>query len=94
MTSTASNAAFICSLAVIVIPLVDAMFGNKTREEVEAARAIETADKKRKGLVVATLNSPWFPALLAVAGVACLELIGAQSRPSTGDVWALVQPLL
>ncbi|CAM9174071.1 unnamed protein product, partial [Laminaria digitata] len=44
-------------------------------------------------LLFAALNGPWFPALLAVAGVACLEFIGAASGPSTGDAWALVQPL-
>ena len=35
----------------------------------------------------------FYPAFLAIAGVACLELGGESSSPSTGDVLALIQPI-
>ena len=92
-TTAASKAAFICSLSVIVVPIMDAIFGAADEETEKKAKATEVVDRKCQGVVLAALNGPWFPALLAVAGVACLELIGVESRPSTGDVWALVQPL-
>lgn len=73
LTSSASTAAFICSLAVIVVPLLDAAFGQKNKRD-----------------------TPWyaalFPAVLAAAGVGCLELGGA-SVPGVGDLWAFAQPL-
>ena len=72
---------------------MDAMFGARDEGLSKAAKATEAADKKCQTVVLTTLNGPWFPALLAVAGVASLELVGVDSRPSTGDVWALVQPL-
>lgn len=72
---------------------MDAVFGARDGAESKAAKATEVADKKCQALVYATLIGPWFPALLAVAGVACLEFIGAKSGPSTGDAWAMVQPL-
>ena len=72
---------------------MDAVFNARNEGGSKAAKTTEAADKKRQAVVFATLNGPWFPALLSVAGVACLEFIGAESMPSTGDVWALVQPL-
>ena len=74
MTSSASTAAFICSLSVIVVPLLEATLGT------------EKADSK----------VPWYqpllPALLATAGVGCLELGGSEA-PGVGDLWAFAQPL-
>lgn len=93
MTTTASKSAFVCSLALVLIPIVDAVFGATNGEEAKAAKATEATDKRHQGVVFATFHGPWFPALLAVAGVACLEMFGAESRPVTGDAWALVQPL-
>ncbi|CAM9712231.1 unnamed protein product [Laminaria digitata] len=93
MTTTASKSAFICSLCVIFVPLMDAVLSARDGKEAKAAKAIEAAEKKRQGGVFANLNGPWFPALLAAAGVACLELIGVEGGPNSGDVWALAQPL-
>lgn len=90
MTTTASKSAFICSLAVVLVPVLDAVFGAKDGDEVKAAKA---AEKKNAGGLFANLTGPWFPALLAAAGVACLELVGVEGGPNAGDVWALVQPL-
>lgn len=90
MTTTASKSAFICSLAVVLVPLLDAVFGAKDSAEVKASKA---AEKEQAGGVFSALNGPWFPALLAATGVACLELIGVEGGPNSGDVWALVQPL-
>lgn len=92
-TTPASKVAFICSLSVILVPAMDAMFGARDEGGSEATKATEASDKKCHTVVVTTRNGPWFPALLAVAGVACLEFVGAESGPSTGDAWALIQPL-
>lgn len=73
LTSDASTAAFICSLAVIVVPILEMMFG---RENAKSENRL----------------APLFPALLAAAGVGCLELGGA-TLPGVGDAWALLQPL-
>eukprot|EP01031_Cornospumella_fuschlensis_P032892 gene32892-39776_t len=72
LTSRASNVAFICSLAVIVVPIIESLFGEK------------------KG--PSYLKSALFPALLATAGVGCLEL-GGSTPPSLGDLWAFLQPV-
>lgn len=72
LTSKASNVAFICSLAVVVVPFIESIFGEK------------------RGW--SYLKSALFPALLAVAGVGCLEL-GGSTAPGLGDFWALLQPL-
>lgn len=97
MTTTASKSAFICSLAVVFVPVLDALLGAKAKDKSEVAyeKAVERAEaKKRSGVgVFAAMNGPWFPALLAAAGVACLELIGVEGGPNSGDVWAMVQPL-
>ena len=93
----------------ILVPVLDAVFGTRDGSGSNAAKATEATDEKRQAVGgsqgdrsdgeeatngrLTILNGPWFPALLAVAGVACLECIGAESGPSTGDVWALVQPL-
>ena len=93
MTTTASKSAFICSLSVIFVPLMDAVLSAIDGKEAKAAKAVDAAEKKRQGGVFANLNGPWFPALLAAAGVACLELIGVEGGPNVGDLWALGQPL-
>ena len=72
ISSHASNVAFICSLAVIVVPILESLFGEK------------------RGLKY--LSSAIFPALLAVMGVGCLELGGAD-LPKVSDLWAMLQPL-
>ncbi|CAN0442085.1 unnamed protein product, partial [Ectocarpus fasciculatus] len=90
MTTTASKSAFICSLAVVFVPLLDAVLGgDKNKDSSEVAEKAGAGG----GGVFAAMNGPWFPALLAAAGVACLELIGVEGGPNSGDVWALVQPL-
>ncbi|CAN0300024.1 unnamed protein product [Ectocarpus sp. 4 AP-2014] len=91
MTTTASKSAFICSLAVVFVPLLDALLGGDKKDSPKAAQ--EKAAGGGGGGVFAAMNGPWFPALLAAAGVACLELIGVEGGPNSGDVWALVQPL-
>jgi len=79
-TTQAGKSAFICSLAVVVVPLLDFVTGSKR---------IETRQ--------------WIGAILAVVGVAFLELAGGgevvgavqQSSTgilSTGDMLSLVQP--
>jgi len=79
-TTQAGKSAFICSLAVVVVPLLDFITGSKR---------IETRQ--------------WIGAILAVVGVAFLELAGGggavgavQSSStdmlSTGDMLSLVQP--
>lgn len=83
MTTTASKSAFICSLSVIMVPVIDVFFGAKK----DAAK-----EDKADGMSAA-LKGPWLPALLALAGVACLELIGVEGGPNQGDVWALAQPI-
>lgn len=97
MTTTASKSAFICSLAVVFVPVLDALLGAKdTPDKIKALdnAAVKANDKSNSGgAVFAAMNGPWFPALLAAAGVACLELIGAEGGANSGDVWALVQPL-
>lgn len=72
MTTDATTAAFICSLAVIVVPILEATFGK------------ETTQNEKMGL--------FLPAMMATAGVACLEL-GGSTLPGSGDLWALLQPL-
>lgn len=73
ISTPASTVAFICSLAVIVVPILGTIFPE---------------DKKE--------NEPWYapllPALVATAGVGCLEL-GGSNLPGIGDLWALGQPL-
>lgn len=72
-TSSASTVAFICSLQVVIVPLIDLII-----------------DKNRRN--IPTIIETLLPALLAVAGVACLEL-GGSVVPGRGDLWALIQPL-
>eukprot|EP00981_Chlorochromonas_danica_P005066 scaffold1016_cov175-Ochromonas_danica.AAC.24 len=72
LSSRASNVAFICSLAVVVVPILESLFG----------------EKKGTGY----LKTAIFPALMAAAGVGCLEL-GGTSPPALGDLWAFLQPL-
>ena len=72
-TSQASTTAFICSLAVIVVPILNLIF-EKTN--------------KSFGSIMSSL----FPAILAAAGVASLEL-GGSELPGIGDLWAFLQPL-
>lgn len=90
MTTSASKSAFICSLAVVFVPVLDSLLGAKDGPEAANEKA---AAKAAGGGLFAKMNGPWFPALLAAAGVACLELIGVEGGPNSGDVWALVQPL-
>lgn len=74
VTTSASTVAFICSLAVIVVPLLNAIFPKKTDSKNEEWYA------------------PLLPALVATAGVGCLEL-GGDKIPGFGDFFALGQPL-
>jgi drug/metabolite transporter (DMT)-like permease len=68
-TTPASESAFICSLAVVTVPLLDRMAGKKL------------------------LPRQWTGAILAVLGVAFLELSDVSSNSmTTGDMLSLVQP--
>jgi drug/metabolite transporter (DMT)-like permease len=79
LTSTsASKSAFICSLAVIFVPILDSLFSSKT--------VADGSSDSSSG------SGKWTAALLATAGVACLELGGIEP-PVIGDLWALAQPI-
>mmetsp|Transcript_22921 Transcript_22921/g.56561 ORF Transcript_22921/g.56561 Transcript_22921/m.56561 type:complete len:454 (+) Transcript_22921:54-1415(+) len=67
-TADASTAAFICSLTIVVCPLLMMTEGRMV-------------DRKS-----------WFAAILAVCGVAFLEL-GDGASPSWNDLWTILQPL-
>ncbi|KAJ1426624.1 hypothetical protein B484DRAFT_450608 [Ochromonadaceae sp. CCMP2298] len=55
---------------------------------------LNTLARGRKGdSKVRSFADSFLPALLAAAGVGCLEL-GGSRLPGTGDLWALLQPLL
>jgi drug/metabolite transporter (DMT)-like permease len=71
-TTEASKSAFVCSLAVVVVPLLDFLTGKR----LEARQ--------------------WIGVLMAVVGVAFLELGGdaAVTGLSDGDLLSLVQPLV
>ena len=75
VTTEASTVAFICSLAVIVVPILDALFPKKSSSSKNGA-----------------WYAPLLPALVATAGVGCLEL-GGDKVPGFGDLLALGQPL-
>ena len=75
-TSSSSTVAFICSLQVIVVPIINAVM-----------------DRNKGAATKSAALSSLIPAILAVCGVACLEL-GGSTLPATGDLWALVQPLV
>ena len=69
-TTPASESAFICSLAVVTVPLLEFLAGKRL------------------------LPRQWIGAIMAVAGVAFLELGGEMSSEclSTGDMLSLIQP--
>jgi drug/metabolite transporter (DMT)-like permease len=75
-TTLASKSAFICSMAVVIVPLLEFMTGKKL------------------------LARQWVGALMALVGVAFLELGGgdgigdAISSLTTGDALSMVQPLM
>lgn len=77
-TSPASVAAFICSLSVIVVPILDMVF----------PQHMEGAEGDGRGGFNAV-----FPALVATLGVAFLEF-GGNTVPGTGDLWGFLQPLM
>lgn len=70
-TTPASESAFLCSLAVVVVPMLDFASGKRL------------------------LHRQWVGAILAVLGVACLEIgslqIGEQ-LPTMGDILSMIQP--
>ena len=76
-TTPASTAAFICSLAVIVVPMLDMMFPEMSHGGGGKAKSNHAA---------------MIPAVLAALGVAFLEL-GGEGSPGSGDLWALAQPV-
>jgi drug/metabolite transporter (DMT)-like permease len=80
LSTDASVCAFICSLAVVVVPIIDLMRSS--------AEVVTGAPPQKKS----KLGSAMPPALLAVAGVGLLELGGAHS-PGIGDLLALLQPI-
>ena len=84
-TSPASVAAFICSLSVIVVPILDMIFPNQGQQQGEME---ETQNGEGRGQFDAL-----FPALMATLGVAFLEF-GGDTVPGTGDLWAFLQPLM
>jgi drug/metabolite transporter (DMT)-like permease len=70
-TTPAAESAFICSLAVVVVPMLDFAVGKRL------------------------LSRQWIGAILAVVGVAFLELLGgdlSSQAITTGDMLSLVQP--
>jgi drug/metabolite transporter (DMT)-like permease len=77
-TSSSGHAAFLCSLSVVVCPILAAI---EARLHPDAARA--------PGPKPAVL---WASVGLALAGVGLLEL-GGDGAPVVGDLWLLVQPL-
>jgi drug/metabolite transporter (DMT)-like permease len=79
----ASTAAFICSLTVLVVPVLDMLFPDVNGGG-SAAHGGESGKRSKMSALL--------PAVLATIGVAFLELGGASS-PGTGDLWALAQPL-
>jgi len=74
-TTSASTVAFICSLAVVVVPLIGLVMPRKD----DGAAATTEA-----------WYLPLLPALLAAAGVGSLELGGTEA-PGVGDLLALGQ---
>ncbi|KAG5192453.1 hypothetical protein JKP88DRAFT_266157 [Tribonema minus] len=84
-TTSASKSAFICSLAVVFVPILDSVFGNSSETAVEQASGGHAFGGGDGG-------GKWTAALLAAAGVACLELGGLEA-PAIGDLWALAQPV-
>lgn len=71
-TTPAAESAFICSLAVVTVPILDFLAGKKL------------------------LTRQWTGAVLAVVGVAFLELVGSSTAGQTltsGELMTLVQPL-
>jgi len=72
VTSNAANAAFICSMSVVVVPILDLILLPKT----------------------ATKNNylQLLPPLLALCGIACLEL-GGTAGVNSGDLVAVFMPL-
>jgi drug/metabolite transporter (DMT)-like permease len=75
-TTLASKSAFICSMAVVIVPLLDFMAGKRL------------------------LPRQWVGAMMALMGVAFLELGGGDGMPdavsslTTGDALSLVQPVM
>lgn len=112
-STPASIVAFICSLSVIVVPLLDAIFQNAEHrvqvQTIPSASAdqnlglqagdgmkaddifVHAASTIRGALGDKRFTAFW-PALVATAGVACLEL-GGTTTPGIGDLWAMGQPL-
>eukprot|EP00611_Tribonema_gayanum_P026741 TRINITY_DN6440_c0_g1_i1.p1 TRINITY_DN6440_c0_g1~~TRINITY_DN6440_c0_g1_i1.p1 ORF type:complete len:470 (-),score=93.44 TRINITY_DN6440_c0_g1_i1:270-1679(-) len=101
-STSASKTAFIYSLCVVWVPILDSLYALISRirlRNVSAGKGLpitcaineetdgeaETSDSP-SGLIV------WTSALVALVGVACLVLNGWE-KPTTGDLWALVQPL-
>ncbi len=77
-TSSSGHAAFLCSLSVVVCPILAAI---EARLQPAAARA-----------PAPSTTGLWASAGLALAGVGLLEL-GDGVAPVAGDLWLLVQPL-
>lgn len=71
----AGKSAFLCSLAVVIVPLLSNIFPS-----------LQTDDDAKSKSLLATWGAP----ILAVAGVALLELADV-SPPNVGDAWGLVQ---
>ena len=73
MTAAASHTAFTGSLTVIVVPVMEALFGKAGRQSQNHLQNESvndgTMEKIGKGLL-----KRFLPALVAIAGVACLEL--------------------
>jgi len=87
-TTPASVAAFICSLVVVVVPLLDLLWSRLARPETCNREIVDgSSDDSDNQLYFALL-----PALLAAAGVGVLEFSGEEVR-GVGDLLALGQPL-
>ena len=77
----ANKSAFICALAVVAVPILEWFL-----QMIGIQGSSETSNES------SNLWITWGAPLLAVVGVAMLEL-GSSSTPSSGDIWAMGQPI-
>ncbi len=103
-TSSAGKAAFLCSLSVLVCPILAELDRRRAAEHaaaaggraaIAAAAAAGDPEAAADAAVIAEPPPPvglWPSVVLAILAVATLELGGA-SAPGVGDLWLLIQPV-